>query len=144
MPRHILMIAMLAGLVSACQGQSTSAPPTPADTSTTPPAAGTFVLQPGMSANLGGSNSLTFEKIVSDSRCAPGVQCIWAGEVTVAIKLMVGSQSATFQLSTHTSPRYQAKGYSVEFVAYAACPGGGPAVTPLPGECATFRTLASK
>lgn len=169
MHRQLLTVALVAGLVSACQGQSTSAPMQSADTSTPPPAApttdpvnrdevasaparddngapaaGTVVLQRGMSADIGERSTLTFEKIISDSRCAAGVQCIWAGEVTVSFKLVAGSAQESFQLSTHTAPRHETKGYAVELLGYDRCPAGGPAVTPLSGECATLRAVPAK
>ena len=32
--------------------------------------------------------NLTFDKVLNDSRCATGVQCIWAGNATVAVTAM--------------------------------------------------------
>lgn len=44
--------------------------------------------------------NITFIRIVQDSRCAPDVQCVWAGNATVEIELMATtSRPARFQIS---------------------------------------------
>lgn len=52
-----------------------------------------FILEPGQTAVLN-SDDLTvkFVKIVSDSRCPTGVQCIWAGEVSSLIEISYQNQ----------------------------------------------------
>ncbi len=133
MNRMSLIAAVAAAcLASACQSQATS-PPTPAE-----PLITTLVLDKGMTGDIGPNATLTFVKVVGDSRCPQGVQCIWAGEVTIALKIAVGSAIEDFELSTHGSPSRTVKGYGVDLVSFEACPGG-PAVTPLPGECATLK-----
>lgn len=98
---------------------------------------GPYVLGKGMSADIGPATTLTFERVVSDSRCPKDVQCIWAGEVTIALRLKSPAGSDTFELSGRANAR-TVQGHSIELVSYEACPGG-PAVTPLPGECAILR-----
>ena len=44
--------------------------------------------------------NLTFDKVLNDSRCATGVQCIWAGNATVAVTAMTtASRPQTLNLS---------------------------------------------
>lgn len=44
--------------------------------------------------------NLTFDKVINDSRCASGAQCIWAGNATVAITVMsTTSRPQTLNLS---------------------------------------------
>lgn len=116
-------------------------PPTP--DATKPPASAdslitTLVLNKGMTGDIGPNAALTFVKVLSDSRCPKNAQCIWAGEVSIALTIAVRSATEDFELSTHGSPSRTVKGYGVDLVSFAACPGG-PAVTPLPGECATLK-----
>jgi hypothetical protein len=98
---------------------------------------GPYVLGKGMTADIGPATTLSFERIVSDSRCPKDVQCIWAGEVTIALRLKSPAGSDSFELSGRANSR-TVQGHSIELMSYEACPGG-PAVTPLPGECAILR-----
>ena len=44
--------------------------------------------------------NLTFDKVLNDSRCPTGVQCIWAGNATVAVTAMTtASRPQTLYLS---------------------------------------------
>ena len=111
-----------------------------ADSGTPPPGAaqhGPYVLGKGMTADIGAATTLTFERIVSDSRCPKDVQCIWAGEVTIALRLKSPTGSDSFELSGRANAR-TVQGHSIELMSYEACPGG-PAKTPLTGECAILR-----
>ena len=72
----------------------------PADTG---PALGErFWLKAGESATIRGERStVTFERIVSDSRCAVDVQCIRAGEARAAFRLKAGgAPDVSFELDT--------------------------------------------
>ena len=52
------------------------------------PADGTVVLAIGKPQRAPGTDlTVTFEAVVADSRCPTGVQCVWAGEVAVRIRL---------------------------------------------------------
>jgi hypothetical protein len=109
-----------------------------------PPAAGdgaveskAFAMTKGMTADIGPGATLSFERIVSDSRCPKDVQCIWAGEVTIAMRLKSSAGSDKFELSGKANS-HTAQGRVIELVSYGPCPSGGPATTPLSGECATL------
>lgn len=49
-----------------------------------------FVLQPGQSVAAGSAASgvlVGFDRVLTDSRCPKGAQCIWAGDATVLVWL---------------------------------------------------------
>lgn len=137
MNRAALVAALAATyLASACQGNAGATPVAAPDK----PFGDRIVLQPGMTADLAPATTLAFERIVSDSRCPKDAQCIWAGEVTVAMKLVTPLGSNSFELSDRND-KVSALGYSIELLEYGLCPGG-PAITPLPGECAQLKVGA--
>ncbi len=41
-----------------------------------------------------------FDRVISDSRCPPHVQCIWEGEATLAMTLHMAGDHIPFQLAT--------------------------------------------
>jgi hypothetical protein len=122
------LAAALALLLSACQ--ATAAKPVPPPVIPTGPQ----VLAPGQSVLVGPGASLRFERIANDSRCQPDVQCIWAGEVALALSLSDAHGISAFGISSTTAPKATVKGYEVELVAFGACPEGRK------GECATLST----
>ncbi len=44
----------------------------------------TIALVPGQTATLA-NGSLRYVRLVNDSRCAPDVQCVWAGDAVIAL-----------------------------------------------------------
>ena len=106
-----------------------SADPAPAT------AAGSLFLTVGMTVDVAPRTTLQFVRVVSDSRCPKDVQCVWAGEVTIEMELAAAGAKEKFELSGTASKR-TVKGHAIELLSYGPCPDGGPAVTPLPGECA--------
>ncbi|MEM4598902.1 MAG: hypothetical protein QW400_04420 [Candidatus Diapherotrites archaeon] len=42
---------------------------------------------------------LKFVKVTSDSRCPKGVQCVWAGKVSIFIEISKGNMKDLFELS---------------------------------------------
>lgn len=152
----VLAMALVTG---ACQGNAGATPtpatraspapasvampapePTPAptpDVDADPPFGDRVILEKGMSAEVAPSATLTFVDIVGDSRCPKGAQCVWAGEVTIAMKLATPLGNKSFELSGHASTQ-SALSYRVELLEFGPCPGG-PAITPLPGECAQLK-----
>lgn len=92
---------------------------------------GPVILAAGQSAQLGKGDVLRFESLEKDSRCQPGVQCAWAGEVTLFFILQGESSTAGFELGSSTKPKTTANGRAFQLMAYGACPDGGA------GECAT-------
>lgn len=68
--------------------------------------AGSFTLAPGQQVALGDDGSLRYVRLVNDSRCAPDVRCVWAGDAIVAFEWKPASGAAqAFELHTGLEPR---------------------------------------
>ena len=111
--RAVLAALVAAALVGACQRQAVATssagetppaatapspgkettpmlPPTPSPAPTTPDPAATndlLVLGIGQSAEIAPATTLRLNRIAGDSRCPADVQCVWAGEVKLALTL---------------------------------------------------------
>ncbi|MEA2827585.1 MAG: hypothetical protein QOG43_2024 [Actinomycetota bacterium] len=102
-------------------GTSTSVPDTVPGPTTAPPPATTpppapdlrsvpfdqdFPIDVGESVAIAGQGlTVTYVAILGDSRCPIGVQCIWAGNATIAVSLVkAGDPPATVQLNTMEGP----------------------------------------
>lgn len=104
------------------------APPTP--TPTTTPDARTvrvdegFTLRAGESVAIAGTPvKITFEKILSDSRCAIDVVCIQAGEARAAFRLEEpGRPAESFELDTDRNRSWALDGFAVELLAVLPAP----------------------
>lgn len=65
-----------------------------------------FTMQPGTQVALPDQGTLRYLRVVNDSRCKPGVQCIWAGDAEVAFRWTPGSGAAQdFSLHTGKAPK---------------------------------------
>lgn len=111
--------------VPAVPGDAT-APPQPAPA--TPASDGgnsdrrRIQLMPGQSIALAPDAVLRLERLVSDSRCPAGAQCIWAGEVRIALSLQSGTDRRDFELATASEPEARIAGWEIRLEAYADCP----------------------
>ncbi|HYG11662.1 MAG TPA: hypothetical protein VD835_17070 [Pyrinomonadaceae bacterium] len=67
----------------------------------------TLEVRAGQEVTVGAHKlKLKFVAVREDSRCPEGVQCIWAGNARVAVKLTAGRRrAATVELNTTTAPR---------------------------------------
>ena len=91
-------------LLTACMTAPTlPAKPTPSTVNQPANATGTVTVTLALGQNIFVKEhqlNLTFDKVLNDSRCATGVQCIWAGNATVAVTAMTtASRSQTLNLS---------------------------------------------
>ena len=61
---------------------------------------------------------VTFDRVAEDSRCPEGVNCIWAGNAKVVLRLSKGRRrSSTLTLNTGTDPKEASyRGYEVRLV----------------------------
>lgn len=60
-----------------------------------------FTLKLGAAESIDGEGlRIQFERVVSDSRCPKGVQCIRAGEAVIQIAVMRGSTKGSYELKT--------------------------------------------
>lgn len=67
----------------------------------------TVALTPGQTATLTNGGALRYLRLVNDSRCAPDVQCVWAGDAVIALQWMP-STGAARALELHLNPRANA------------------------------------
>jgi hypothetical protein len=83
-----------------------------------------FTLRPGESAVIRGTPvKVTFEGILSDSRCAVDVVCIQAGEARASFRLQAGrGGTETFVLDTNRNSSAVVSGYRVSLVSVSPAP----------------------
>jgi len=75
------------------------------------PDGGVFTMQPGQQVSLADRSRLRYVRLLSDSRCQPDVQCIWAGDAELAFEwTSAGGATQSFSLHTGKDPREQALG----------------------------------
>lgn len=60
-------------------------------------------LSVGDTVTLPDASTLTYVGVTSDSRCPPNVQCIQAGEATVAFRHVMGGASHDIELKSRTA-----------------------------------------
>ena len=104
----LLLPALLAGCAAAPAASSPPEAPMPPSTPPTPPlppaaAARTLVLGVGEAATLADGSRLTYLRLVNDSRCPPGVQCIWAGDAEIALRWQP-ARGPVQEARLHTNP----------------------------------------
>ena len=63
----------------------------------------TVALMPGQSASLA-DGLLRYVRVASDSRCKPGVQCVWAGDAVIELHWTPTAGTAR-DLSLHLNPQ---------------------------------------
>ena len=73
------------------------------------------ILNPGQSARVHAATTLHYVRLVSDSRCPVGTQCIWAGEATIELTLESGKEKQTFTLTDRANLK-NVMGFSIELV----------------------------
>lgn len=67
----------------------------------------TIRLTPGATAEVGETGlRISFERIVEDSRCPKGVECVWSGDAVARLRVSAsGGVEAPVDLHTDLSPR---------------------------------------
>ncbi|MGV8922675.1 MAG: hypothetical protein ACOH1L_04945 [Thermomonas sp.] len=58
----------------------------------------------GQSTQLSDGSQLSYTSLINDSRCAPNVQCIWAGDAEIAMRWKPARGNAQ-NIHLHTSPQ---------------------------------------
>ena len=145
-----LLAVCLAISAAGCAAKATGsegAPSAPSPKCTAPtdpsPALGNrFNVRAGETAALAGDGlSLTFARLLTDSRCPTGVVCIWEGDAGIVIKA-VHAAGAPADLELHTSSRFASKGsyrgHTVELLSVAPHPVAGQPVA-FKDYCAEIR-----
>lgn len=97
-------------------------------------AEGMIALTAGQSAEIAPGTELRFDKVVSDSRCPANVQCVWAGEVKIALTLSSPEGKASIELSQSTSPKAAAQSFQIELTGYGPCASASQSTR----ECASL------
>ncbi|MEO6227521.1 MAG: hypothetical protein ABIO61_06655 [Thermomonas sp.] len=97
------LLAMILLLPTACATNASTT--NPADGADHPATADSNVtLGLGQTTVLNDGSRLSYTSLVNDSRCAPDVQCIWAGDAEIAMQWAPAHANAQ-DLRLHTSPR---------------------------------------
>ncbi len=95
------ILAMILLMPVGCAAVGNAAEPPPSDTS--PPVDDSRItLGLGESTQLKDGSRLSYTSLVNDSRCAPNVQCIWAGDAEIAL-LWKPIRGSTQELHLHTN-----------------------------------------
>lgn len=83
-----------------------------------------FDLRVGESAVVTGGLKVTFDRVVSDSRCPIDAICVWAGEAVLALKLSRGTDAPVERevRADSSSPEVSHLSYRIKAVALAPYP----------------------
>ena len=60
-------------------------------------------LAPGQSATLADDSRLDYVKLDNDSRCRPGVQCVWAGDAVIVMRWTPANAMTAQDFVLHTT-----------------------------------------
>ncbi|MEQ0561102.1 hypothetical protein ABJI51_18615 [Amycolatopsis sp. NEAU-NG30] len=113
---------------SVAAGRDAAAGPAgpPAPSTVSAPAGQDVTLRLGQEAAVQGKDlTVRYTRLVADSRCRPGMECIWQGEATLAFLLKEPGRGESTTAELHSGPRTgpQATAFAasrVELVAVSA------------------------
>lgn len=130
--RWIFALTMIAASLGAACGRNPTEP-------TGVPLGQPFDLRAGESAVVPGGLKVTFDRVVSDSRCPIDAICIWAGEAVLALKLSRGADAPVERevRADSSSPEISHLAYKIKAIALAPYPRSDRK-TPLEEFVATF------
>jgi hypothetical protein len=100
--RLLTTLAILA--LAAC----TTAPASPASDANRVADGASIELVPGQSVQLADDSRIDYIKLDGDSRCRPDVQCVWAGDATIAMRWTPAANAMVaqdFELHTTLQPK---------------------------------------
>ena len=114
--RPILAVVLIAACLGATCGGNPTAPTVPLDQP--------FDLRAGQSAVVPGGLKVTFDRVVSDSRCPIDAICVWAGEAVIALKLSRGFAAPVERevRADSASPEISHLGITIKVVALSPYP----------------------
>lgn len=90
-----------------------------------------FDLLPGQEVQVADTGKLRYDVLVNDSRCRPDVQCIWAGDATLAF-VWTPRNGAAERFTLRTQPADAARhalGGNLSLQLLSLGQGGAPAAT---------------
>lgn len=121
MPANPLFRILSLTVIAACLGAACARNPTaPAGL----PLGQRFDLRRGESALVQGGLRVTFDRVVSDSRCPIDAICVWAGEAVLLLKLSRGSDAPVERevRADSSSPEILHSSYKIKALALAPYP----------------------
>jgi hypothetical protein len=116
-PQHVDLQRFVAGLFafavvtvgagsSVAAGRPAAAGPAPAPSAVSAPAGRDVTLRLGQEAAVQGKDlTVRYTRVVADSRCRPGMQCIWQGEATLAFLLKQPGRGESTTAELHSGLR---------------------------------------
>jgi hypothetical protein len=116
-PQHVDLQRFVAGLFafavvtvgagsSVAAGQPAAAGPAAAPSTVSAPAGPDVTLRLGQEAAVQGKDlTVRYTRVVADSRCRPGMQCIWQGEATLAFLLKQPGRGESTTAELHSGLR---------------------------------------
>ena len=113
----ILTIIMLLGIGGIAAAQTTD----------------TITLKPGQQKTTARAHlKIKFLNVVEDSRCPTDVNCIWAGNAKIKIRVTgLGSGPKTFELNTSMGPKGdQFDGWAINLESLTPAPKSGKTIRP--------------
>lgn len=142
-PRAALMALVVLFGLAGCQPQSRAAAAEPESAPAPVPDAvpGTVVLGFGDETTIAAGTQLRFLRVVNDSRCPKGAQCVWAGEVTVEFEVTSASGKSRFELASAREATTAVGALQFELKDYGACPAASKRLAD--AECATVAITAA-
>lgn len=79
----------------------------------------------------GGDLKIKFVRVLEDSRCPAGTNCIWAGNAKVKIQIAGKRGMKTFELNTNTGPKGDSiEGWSIMLDSLTPAPQAGRKINP--------------
>ncbi|WP_235190975.1 hypothetical protein [Amycolatopsis rifamycinica] len=82
------------------------APAAPAPSTVSAPAGQDVTLRLGQEVAVQGKDlTVRYTRVVADSRCRPGMQCVWQGEATLAFLLKEPGRGESTTAELHSGPR---------------------------------------
>jgi hypothetical protein len=102
MNRHFIFAIAIGA--AACATSSQQVTGSSVSTSVSAETGTQFELKRGQQANINGTPlRIRFDAVRQDSRCPQGVQCVWAGNAEVTLRIMSAEKSIT--LNTGVDPK---------------------------------------
>ena len=122
--RSLVALMVVASLGATCR----ESPASPANVQLGDP----FNLRVGQSAVLPGGLRMSFNRVVSDSRCPIDANCITAGEARLALQLSVGSTAVVERevLVDSAAPEVSFSSYTIKALALMPVPRSDRATRP--------------
>lgn len=145
MSRFILILSVVASL-SACAGGLDGAPKCDPPKGQGPVLGESFNIAYGEQTGVVGEGLvLAFEQVLGESRCPLGVQCVWAGNARIGVRVeKTPGEPAVLVLNTHsrfaTEATYQS--YTIALLRVAPYPEQGRPVD-ASSYCATLKVTRS-